>query len=107
MKSLLFSAAVASCALVGCSMEPTYQRPAMPVPNSYPSSADTTSASAAAPVDAAEMDWHAFFKDPVLQRLIEIALTNNRDLRVVAAKMAEARADYGEKIGRASCRERV
>lgn len=96
MKSLLFSAAVAGCALAGCSMEPTYQRPVMPVPNTYPSGTGTTSASAAAPIDAAEMDWHAFFKDPVLQRLIEIALTNNRDLRVATAKMAEARADYGE-----------
>ncbi|GFZ93999.1 multidrug transporter [Dyella caseinilytica] len=42
------------------------------------------------------MDWHAFFRDPVLQRLIDIALINNRDLRIAAAKMEEARADYGE-----------
>jgi outer membrane protein, multidrug efflux system len=96
MKPLLFSAALAGCLLAGCSMEPTYQRPAMPVPNSYPSSAGTAPASPSAPIDAAEMDWHAFFQDPVLQRLIDIALTNNRDLRVAAAKMAEARADYGE-----------
>jgi outer membrane protein, multidrug efflux system len=96
MKPLLFSAAFASCLLAGCSMEPTYQRPAMPVPNSYPASSGTSAASSSAPMDAAEMDWHAFFKDPVLQRLIDIALTQNRDLRVAAAKMAEARADYGE-----------
>jgi outer membrane protein, multidrug efflux system len=96
MKPLLFSAALASCLMAGCSMEPTYQRPAMPVPNSYPSSTGTAAVSPAAPIDAAEMDWHAFFRDPVLQRLIDIALTNNRDLRVAAAKMAEARADYGE-----------
>jgi outer membrane protein, multidrug efflux system len=94
MKSLLFSAAVASCTLVGCSMEPTYQRPALPVPSSYPSTSNAPSG--AAPIDAAEIDWHAFFRDPVLQRLIEIALNNNRDLQVAAAKMAEARADYGE-----------
>ena len=98
MKPMLFSAALASCLLAGCSMEPTYQRPAMPVPNSYPSSPGTpaTPPSGAAPIDAAEMDWHAFFRDPVLQRLIDIALINNRDLRIAASKMAEARADYGE-----------
>jgi len=98
MKPLLFSAAFAGCVLAGCSMEPTYQRPALPVPNSYPSSTGTsaTPVSGAAPIDAAEMDWHAFFRDPVLQSLINIALNNNRDLRVAAAKMAEARADYGE-----------
>jgi NodT family efflux transporter outer membrane factor (OMF) lipoprotein len=99
MKPLLVSTAFASCVLAGCSMEPTYQRPAMPVPNAYPSNGNTMStntASPSAPIDAAEMDWHAFFKDPVLQRLIDIALTNNRDLQVAAAKMTEARADYGE-----------
>lgn len=95
MKPLLFSAALASTLLAGCSMEPTYQRPGMPVPNRYPSNA-TTAPTGAAPIDAAEMDWHAFFHDPVLQRLIEIALTNNSDLRIAAAKMTEARADYGE-----------
>lgn len=94
MKPLLLSTALATCLLAGCSMEPTYQRPAMPVPDSYPYSANA--ASPAAPIDAAEMDWHAFFRDPVLQRLIEIALTRNSDLHVAAAKMAEARADYGE-----------
>jgi outer membrane protein, multidrug efflux system len=105
MKPLLFSAAITSCLLAGCSMEPTYQRPAMPVPNSYPSSSGTaaattspapTTAASSAPIGAAEMDWHDFFRDPILQRLIDIALIQNRDLRVAAAKMAEARADYGE-----------
>jgi outer membrane protein, multidrug efflux system len=94
MKPLLLSTALATCVLAGCSMEPTYQRPAMPVPNNYPYGANAASPSA--PIDAAEMDWHAFFRDPILQRLIAIALTNNRDLQVAAAKMAEARADYGE-----------
>ncbi len=100
MKPLLISAALASCLLAGCSMEPTYQRPAMPVPNNFPANTPTTPAAAQAQADAANLEWHQFFKDPVLQRLIEIALGNNRDLRVAAANMAEARARYG--VARAS-----
>ncbi|HEY2623878.1 MAG TPA: efflux transporter outer membrane subunit [Dyella sp.] len=100
MKPLLISAALASCLLAGCSMEPTYQRPAMPVPDRFPANAPTPPTAAEAQADAVSPDWHQFFKDPVLQRLIEIGLGNNRDLRVAAANMAEARANYG--VARAS-----
>ncbi|MHA6204388.1 efflux transporter outer membrane subunit [Dyella soli] len=91
MKPLILSASLAGCLLAGCSMEPTYQRPSMPVPDSYPAHTTATEA----PAQAADLGWREFFKDPVLQRLIEIALGNNRDLRVAAANMAEARAGYG------------
>ncbi len=105
MKPLLCSAALASCLLAGCSMEPTYQRPGMPVPNSFPSAAPTTQAAPSAAETRADtavanLDWHQFFRDPALQRLIEIALGNNRDLRVAAANMTQARANYG--VARAS-----
>ena len=96
MKPLILSASLAGCLLAGCSMEPSYQRPSMPVPNSYPAHATM----AEVPAQAADMSWHEFFKDPALQRLIEIAMDNNRDLRVAAANMAEARAGYG--VARAS-----
>jgi len=43
---------------------------------------------------AADIDWREFFDDPRLQRLIEIALTNNRDLRVAALRVEQARAQY-------------
>jgi len=96
MKPWILPASLAGCLLAGCTMEPTYQRPAMPVPNDYPSRGAATEATAQAPAP----DWHAFFKDPALQRLIDIALENNRDLRMAAANMAEARASYG--VARAS-----
>jgi NodT family efflux transporter outer membrane factor (OMF) lipoprotein len=89
MKRLLYSASFASCLLAGCSMEPTYQRPGMPVPDQYPASQATAGTA------SAETDWRQFFKDPVLQQLISHALAENRDLRVAAANMAEARANYG------------
>jgi outer membrane protein, multidrug efflux system len=43
---------------------------------------------------AADIGWRDFFGDPRLQRLIEIALGNNRDLRVSVLNVQAARAQY-------------
>lgn len=51
-----------------------------------------------APIDsaqAAKAHWRQFFPDPALQGLIALALDNNRDLRIAAARVEEARAQYG------------
>jgi multidrug efflux system outer membrane protein len=44
--------------------------------------------------DAHQVHWRSFFKDPQLQQLIESALAHNRDLRVAAARVEEARAQW-------------
>ncbi|WP_010095252.1 TolC family protein, partial [Burkholderia ubonensis] len=52
--------------------------------------------SAAQPSSAALLDdWRAYFTDPALQAWIDAALANNRDLRVAAGRVEEARALYG------------
>ena len=38
--------------------------------------------------------WRDFFADPKLRLVIDQALTNNRDLRIAAANIAAARAQY-------------
>jgi multidrug efflux system outer membrane protein len=43
---------------------------------------------------AADLGWRQFFLDARLQRLIELALGNNRDLRVATLAIDEARAKY-------------
>jgi len=43
---------------------------------------------------AADIDWKEFFDDPRLQNLIRLALENNRDLRVAALRVEQARAEY-------------
>ena len=77
-------------ALSGCSLAPTYQRPAAPVPAAWPDSAKPGAARA-----SAMPDWQTYFSDPRLQALIAAALENNRDLRIATARIAEARAQYG------------
>jgi multidrug efflux system outer membrane protein len=80
---------VAACALVGCTnLAPTYQRPAAPVPSNYPDAGLATQAEARAP------RWQDFFADAHLRALIEIALGNNRDLRVAVLNIEQARASY-------------
>jgi multidrug efflux system outer membrane protein len=77
-------------ALAGCSLMPDYQRPGLPVAAQWPASAQPEGVR-----KAAELDWHAFFPDPRLQALIAAALEYNRDMRIAAARVEEARALYG------------
>src|SRR5437870_1202944 len=77
--------------LSGCTMMPKYDRPAAPMSPSWPIGATQTNK--ANPV-AANIDWREFFDDPRLQSLIEVALENNRDLRVAALRVEETRAQY-------------
>ncbi|WP_322045212.1 efflux transporter outer membrane subunit [Paraburkholderia sp. J67] len=98
MKLKLLSALVAT-ALCACTLDPAYQRPAAPVDAAWPagdayrSNAAKSSTAQTAPL-AADVGWRDFFKDPRLQRLIELALENNRDMRVAALNVAEYEAKY-------------
>src|SRR5438046_8242550 len=75
----------------GCTLMPKYERPPAPVSKSWPNGSAGTNATNAA---AADMDWKEFFDDPRLQNLIRLALQNNRDLRVAALRVEQARAEY-------------
>ena len=79
--------------LGGCSsMIPPYERPAAPIPASY--AQEMTPASSADSVAAADLEWTRFFADPRLQRLIGLALVNNRDLRLAVLNIEQTRALY-------------
>jgi multidrug efflux system outer membrane protein len=79
----------AALLLAGCSMIPAYERPAAPV---APTWAGTPGTAAAQP--AADIEWQSYFSDPQLQQLIALALQGNRDLRVAALNIEQARAQY-------------
>jgi len=74
----------------GCSLIPTYQRPDAPVPAAFPGNP----AQLAGQPAAATVSWQTYFADARLQRLIGIALRNNRDLRVAVLNIEQARATY-------------
>jgi multidrug efflux system outer membrane protein len=73
----------------GCSMMPAYERPASPVPGNF-SNADGDRPN----TPVAQVGWRQVFTDARLQSLIELALKNNRDLRVAALNVDKARAQY-------------
>jgi multidrug efflux system outer membrane protein len=75
----------------GCTMIPKYERPAAPVSESW---IDNTIATNGAANAAADIDWQEFFDDPRLQKLIALALENNRDLRIAALRVEQFRAQY-------------
>lgn len=75
----------------GCSMAPHYVTPEAPVPPSWPTGdAYLRESEAALPT----ISYRQIFADTRLQGVIERALVNNRDLRIAAANIAAARAQY-------------
>jgi outer membrane protein, multidrug efflux system len=77
---------VGTMMLSACTLEPRYIRPEPPL--AMPERSEVSG------MRAEDLGWRAFFLDPQLQRLIVMALANNRDLRVAALNVAAAQARY-------------
>ena len=83
--------------LNGCTMAPNYVRPAAPVPQQWgnETKSKTTGETSTQPVkDLSEIKWQDYFVNQQLQKLIELALKNNRDLRIAALNIEKVRAQY-------------
>jgi outer membrane protein, multidrug efflux system len=103
LKHSLIAAAVAMLA-AGCTFQPKYERPAAPVDSSFPTggiydkqpstatSSEPTRTSNGQP--APDIGWRDFMADPRLQKVVELALKNNRDLRVSVLNVQAAQAQY-------------
>lgn len=77
--------------LSGClSLDPAYQRPAAPVPTTWP--ANTSSAAGVPEL----VGWQQAIDNERLRNVVERALKSNRDLRKAIADIEAARAQYGE-----------
>jgi multidrug efflux system outer membrane protein len=98
MRKVRYPIVVAALFLGGCTMIPKYLRPEAPVAAKFPGGSSR-------PGDAADIRWRDFFTDPRLKRYIEIALENNRDLRIAVLNVEQARAQY--RIARADLFPRI
>lgn len=78
--------------LSGCNFSPAYKQPDPHVQNAWPKNTFTPTVQSARSV--ADLGWEEFFTDPRLKKLIEIALTSNRDLASQFAAIVEARGQY-------------
>jgi multidrug efflux system outer membrane protein len=79
--------------LAGCDLAPKYVRPAGAVPATLPQGGIYPPAATDAP-DVTKIGWSDFFTDERLRRVITQGVDNNRDLRVAAANVLAARAQY-------------
>jgi multidrug efflux system outer membrane protein len=96
MKRLTLLPLALALTLAGCvNLAPKYERPAAPVAAGFPTVEGTVnSGNPVAPDAPVNIAWQRFFVDARLQRLIEIALANNRDLRISILNIEQARAAY-------------
>ena len=112
MQSTRHSSKLTLCALVvalslsGCAtLTPDYERPASPVPSEWPAGeayTDTTKVDQTSMQDAntkednaiLQLPWQSFITDDRMQKVIQTALDNNRDLRQTLADVEAARATY-------------
>ncbi len=80
---------LAATSLTACTLAPTTVRPTLPVAQTWPTPQPEQKAS------AADLAWKEVFIDPRLAGTIELALKENRDLRVSLLNIETARAQYG------------
>ncbi len=79
--------------LCGCPPKQPYVRPGLPVPTAWPENTSTGAGAPTAPL-APDVKWQEFFTGQRLQRVIELALANNRDLRIATLNIEQFQAFY-------------
>jgi len=84
---------LAGSALSACNLAPKYVRPSGAVPAALPEGGIYPRAATDAP-DVTAIGWRDFFTDDRLRQVIQLGLDNNRDLRLAAANVLQARAQY-------------
>lgn len=101
MKATLPLSAFLLAALTGCvSMAPRYRVPAQPTPGRWPEGPSYPPMTEAKPgKPASDVAWQDFYVDGRLRKVLEFALSNNRDLRIATLNTEKIRAYY--KIQRA------
>jgi len=70
----------------GCTLIPKFERPPATVAPRFPGATNDS--------PATELTWREFFQDAPLVELIQLALTNNLDLRVAILNVEQSRAQY-------------
>lgn len=86
---------VTIAALTGCTMIPEYKRPDAPIPASWPTGPAYKETGNDLPgADLLHVDWRQVYPDEKIQKIIELALQNNRNLRIAALNIEKYRAAY-------------
>jgi outer membrane protein, multidrug efflux system len=76
--------------LIGCALGPDYERPDIDEPAEFRAQLDP----GLEEESLANIEWWDLFQDPHLQTLIRSALVENKNLRLAASRVREARSQY-------------
>lgn len=97
MMQRILPATIATLFLAGCGslLTPKYERPNAPVPQNWPTQGAYAGAARDTGSSAIDTGWKTFVVDARARQLVEMALANNRDLRIAALNIERARAAYG------------
>jgi multidrug efflux system outer membrane protein len=86
MRNVIISSLLA-VTLLGCMIGPSYQRPSVETPTSWRFEEKKAK-------EVANTAWWKQFDDPVLNELIQIALKENKDAKIAAARVEEFMGRY-------------
>ncbi|AUH01439.1 multidrug transporter [Prodigiosinella confusarubida] len=84
------TAVVLATFLTGCTLVPEYHRPVAPVASAWPIKAKT----GVSDTSVAAITWQTLFVDPKLRQVVQLALDNNRDLKIAILNIEKAQAQY-------------
>lgn len=85
----------AALTLAGCvNLAPRYQRPVPAVPSIWPLVNGQSGAGLSAAPPAADVGWRQFFLNARLRHVVGLALASNRNLRIAALDIEQARERY-------------
>ena len=88
-------AAILLClAIFGCTVGPRYKRPTVDVPTAH-RGIDEENAGRTGAASLADQKWWEVFQDQQLQELERVAIEQNYDVRIAAARILEAQAQLG------------
>ncbi len=90
----LLTVTVSASVLTACTMIPDYERPGLPVSAQWPQGQAYEGIEGVTNADISKVGWQSFFLSPPMQQVIQTSLDNNRDLRVAALQVEQARALY-------------
>lgn len=85
-KKILFAFSIVTL-FSGCTLGPDYQRPPLDLPTAWPAQDSIQLTN-----ETNDAQWWQLYEDPALNQLVDDALSHNRDLRIAAERVNEARA---------------
>ncbi len=94
MNRLILTVLISTTFLSGCTMIPDFAAPKAPVESEWPQGQAYLDLGSTERGSIRNVTWQEFFRSPQLQKIIQTSLDNNRDLRIAALNVEQARQLY-------------